>query len=72
LSPENFEKNIKGNPDMLIKNDVFCLGLTALEMVILDLGKRWYFEGTNELNIELVNKSLHIAKIRYSQCLYEV
>jgi len=57
---------------MLIKNDVFCLGLTALEMVILDLGKRWYFEGTNELNIELVNKSLHIAKIRYSQCLYEV
>lgn len=36
------------------------------------MGKRWHFEGTNELNIELVNKSLYHVKINYSEHLYQV
>ena len=70
---KDFKSFLKNNPEIQIKNDVFCLGLIQLETAMLDFNKRWYFEGNNHmLNIDLINKALSFIKIKYSKDLYEI
>lgn len=71
-NPSDFDNFCKSNPEIQIKNDVFCLAIIVLEMVQLDLGKRWHFEVSNKLNQDLINKSLYFVKAKYSQSLYDV
>ncbi|CAD8053471.1 unnamed protein product [Paramecium sonneborni] len=75
LSPEQLsslkQKVLKLNIDQN-KSDVFCIGLTALQMATLSFVQDIYDLQSYTLNMEKFNDHLFLLKSQYSSNLYEI